>query len=144
MNLDAAIVRVLELSAEAQAKRREAAENSSEFHKLMGAVLAYGEALDLLTKLRKEFERRQRSTKTPLAALAYLFLSSNSSCTKRVEKAQEGENDSSNSPQENRKQSSVPAWSHFGLCVVCISAVRDYPRGRHKLSIGECPSSERR
>jgi len=82
MNPDAAIVRVLELSAEAQAKRREAAENSPEFHKLMGAVLAYGNALDLLTKLRKEFARQQRSTKTPLAALAYLFLSSNSSMHK--------------------------------------------------------------
>lgn len=54
MSPDEAIDRILELSAEAQAKRREAAENSSTFNKLTGAVLAYGEALDLLTKLRKQ------------------------------------------------------------------------------------------
>jgi hypothetical protein len=82
MNPDGAIIRVLELSAEAQANRREARENSPEFHKLTGAVLAYGQALGLLTKLRKEFARKQRSTRTPLAALAYLFLSSNSSMQK--------------------------------------------------------------
>lgn len=49
-----AIDRILELSAEAQTKRREAAENSATFHKLTGAVLAYGQALELLTKLQKE------------------------------------------------------------------------------------------
>jgi hypothetical protein len=54
MTPDKVIDRILELSAEAQTKRREAAENSPSFHKLTGAVLAYGEALDLLTKLRKE------------------------------------------------------------------------------------------
>jgi hypothetical protein len=54
MNTENAIDRILELSAEAQTKRREAAENSATFHRLTGAVLAYGQALNLLTKLRKE------------------------------------------------------------------------------------------
>jgi hypothetical protein len=54
MSRDRAIGQILELSAEAQKKRREAAENSPTFHKLTGAVIAYGEALELLTKLPKE------------------------------------------------------------------------------------------
>jgi hypothetical protein len=54
MSPDKAIDRVLELSARAQTKRRKAAENSPLFHKLTGAVLAYGKALDLLTRLPKE------------------------------------------------------------------------------------------
>ncbi len=54
MKTENAIDRILELSAEAQTKRREAAENSAMFHRLTGAVLAYGQALNLLTKLRKE------------------------------------------------------------------------------------------
>ena len=54
MSPEDAIDRILELSAEAQTRRREAPENSSAFHKLTGAVLAYGQALDLLTKLRKD------------------------------------------------------------------------------------------
>jgi hypothetical protein len=71
---DEAIDRILELSAQAQTKRREAAENSPTFHKLTGAVLAYGEALDLLTRLRKESNWKQRSSGTSVAA-ARLFLS---------------------------------------------------------------------
>jgi len=55
MSPDEAIDRILELSAQAQTKRRETTENSPTFHKLSGAVLAYGEALDLLTKLQKEY-----------------------------------------------------------------------------------------
>lgn len=55
MSPNKAIDRILELSAKAQTKRREAAENSPVFHRLTGAVLAYGEALDLLTKLRKKY-----------------------------------------------------------------------------------------
>ena len=74
MSPDKAIYRILELSAEAQTKRREATENSPSFHKLTGAVLAYGDALDLLTKLRKEYNWKQRSSGTPVAA-ARLFLS---------------------------------------------------------------------
>jgi hypothetical protein len=54
MSPDKAIDRILELSAEAQTKRREAAENSPTFHNLTGAVVAYGKALELLTKLKKE------------------------------------------------------------------------------------------
>ncbi len=63
MNPEMAIERVLELSAEAHTKRREAAENSPAFHKLTGAILAYGEALNLLTKLRKENARKQEAAK---------------------------------------------------------------------------------
>ncbi len=59
MSPDDAIDRILELSAEAHTKRREAALNSTMFHKLTGAVLAYGQALDLLTKLRKECSWKQ-------------------------------------------------------------------------------------
>jgi len=48
-----AIERILELSAEAQIKRREAAEDSPKFHNLTGAIVAYGKALDLLSKLEE-------------------------------------------------------------------------------------------
>jgi len=71
MSPNAAIDRILDLSAEAQAKRREAAENSPAFHRLTGAVLAYGEALSLLTKVRVDYYRQKGSIKT-LAAFAYL------------------------------------------------------------------------
>jgi hypothetical protein len=46
-----AIERILELSAEAQIKRREAADDSPTFHNLTGAIVAYGKALGLLSKL---------------------------------------------------------------------------------------------
>jgi hypothetical protein len=61
MSPDDAIDRILELSAEAHTQRREATENSTAFHKLTGAVIAYGQALDLLTKLRNEPSWKQRS-----------------------------------------------------------------------------------
>jgi hypothetical protein len=48
-----AIERILELSAEAQIKRREAAEDSARFHNLTGAIVVYGKALDLLSKLEE-------------------------------------------------------------------------------------------
>jgi len=51
MTPGSAIERILELSAEAQIKRREAAEDSPRFHNLSGAIVAYGKALDLLSKL---------------------------------------------------------------------------------------------
>src|SRR5262249_36258625 len=54
MSPDTVIDRILDLSAEAQAKRREIPEDSPEFHKLTGAVLAYGKVLNLLTKLRAD------------------------------------------------------------------------------------------
>jgi hypothetical protein len=78
MTPDEAIDQILELSAEAHTKRREAAGNSPAFHKLTGAVLAYGEALDLLTKLRKESNWKQRSSvsETSVAALGYSSLTS--------------------------------------------------------------------
>lgn len=69
MSPDDAIDRILELSAEAHTKRRQAAENSSAFHKLTGAVLAYGQALDLLTKLRKESSWKQSLPGNPVTAL---------------------------------------------------------------------------
>jgi hypothetical protein len=69
MSPDDAIDRILELSAEAHTKRRQAAENSSAFHKLTGAVLAYGQALDLLTKLRKESSWKQSLPRNPVTAL---------------------------------------------------------------------------
>ena len=47
------IERILELSAEAQIKRRVAAEDSPKFHNLTGAIVAYGKALDLLSKLEE-------------------------------------------------------------------------------------------
>jgi len=78
MSLDDAIDRILELSAEAHTKRREAAENSSTFHKLTGAVLAYGQALDILTKLRKDCYWKQSSPGAPVTALGYSPLASRS------------------------------------------------------------------
>jgi len=62
MSPEDAIDRILELSAEAHTKRREAVENSTAFHKLTGAVLAYGQALNVLTKLRKECSSKQSSS----------------------------------------------------------------------------------
>jgi hypothetical protein len=53
MSPDSAIERVLELSAEAQIRRREAAKNSPTFHNLSGAIIAYGKALSLLYKLKE-------------------------------------------------------------------------------------------
>jgi hypothetical protein len=52
MSPDSAIEQLLELSAEAQIKRREAAEDSAAFHNLTGAIVAYGKALGLLSKLK--------------------------------------------------------------------------------------------
>src|SRR5260370_21217119 len=74
MSPEDAIDRILELSAEAQTKRREAAENSSAFHKLTGAVLAYGQALDLLTKLPNKPHSHQRIPAAPVTALGYSSL----------------------------------------------------------------------
>ena len=53
MNQNSAIERILELSAEAHIKRREAVEDSPEFHNLTGAIVAYGKALGLLSKLKE-------------------------------------------------------------------------------------------
>ncbi len=78
MSPEDAIDRILELSAEAQTKRRAAPENSSAFHNLSGAVLAYGQALDLLTKLRKEPFWKQASPEAPVTALGYSSLPSSS------------------------------------------------------------------
>ena len=53
MSPNGAIERILEVSAEAQIKRREAAEDSPAFHNLTGAIIAYGKALGLLSKLKE-------------------------------------------------------------------------------------------
>jgi hypothetical protein len=53
MSPHSAIERILELSAEAQTKRREATEDSPAFHNLTGAIVAYGKALGLLSKLKE-------------------------------------------------------------------------------------------
>jgi hypothetical protein len=45
------IERILELSADAHIRRRETVRDSAEFHKLTGAIAAYGKALALLTTL---------------------------------------------------------------------------------------------
>jgi hypothetical protein len=57
---DSAIERILELSAEAQIQRREAAEDSPAFHNLTGAIVAYGKALGLLSRL-KEVQTKRHS-----------------------------------------------------------------------------------
>lgn len=50
------IERILELSADAHIKRREAAKDSSMFHNLTGAIAAYGKALALFTALQQREE----------------------------------------------------------------------------------------
>jgi hypothetical protein len=47
------IERILELSAEAQIRRRGTVKDSPEFHNLTGAIAAYGKALELLTALHQ-------------------------------------------------------------------------------------------
>jgi len=50
------IERILELSANAHIQRRLTVKDSAEFHKLTGAIAAYGKALALLTALREREE----------------------------------------------------------------------------------------
>jgi hypothetical protein len=47
------IERILELSADAHIRRRGMAVDSPEFHKLTGAIAAYGKTLELLTALQQ-------------------------------------------------------------------------------------------
>ena len=44
---DKGIERILELSADAHIRRRETPENSAAFHKLSGAIAAYGKVLEI-------------------------------------------------------------------------------------------------
>jgi hypothetical protein len=53
---DTGIERILELSADAHIKRREAAKDSPTFHHLTGAIAAYGKALALFTALQQREE----------------------------------------------------------------------------------------
>jgi hypothetical protein len=48
---DKVLERILELSADAQIRRRQAVWDSSEFHQLSGAIAAYGKTLALFTAL---------------------------------------------------------------------------------------------
>jgi hypothetical protein len=50
------IERILELSADAHIRRRWTVKDSPEFHKLTGAIAAYGKALALLTALQQREE----------------------------------------------------------------------------------------
>ena len=50
------IDQILELSADAQIRRRETVKGSPEFRKLTGAIAAYGKALALLTALQRREE----------------------------------------------------------------------------------------
>jgi hypothetical protein len=50
------IERILDLSADAQIKRREMSNDSAAFHQLTGAIAAYGKALALLTALQQREE----------------------------------------------------------------------------------------
>jgi hypothetical protein len=50
------IERILELSADAQIERRGTAMDSPAFHKLGGAITAYGKALSLLVTVREQGE----------------------------------------------------------------------------------------
>ena len=52
------IERILELSADAHIQRRGTIKGSPEFHKLTGAIAAYGKALALLTALQQWEELR--------------------------------------------------------------------------------------
>jgi len=51
-----AIERVLELSADAHIQRRMTVKGSPEFHKLAGAIAAYGRTLAVLTELQEREE----------------------------------------------------------------------------------------
>ena len=51
-----AIEQILELSADAHVRRRGTIQDSPEFHKLTGAIAAYGKALALLTALQRREE----------------------------------------------------------------------------------------
>ena len=51
-----AIERVLEMSADAQITRRETPKDSPAFHRLTGAIAAYGKALALLTAVQQREE----------------------------------------------------------------------------------------
>ena len=53
---NAALKQVLELSAEAHVERRKTVMNSPPFHRLTGAIAAYGKAIGLLVAL----EERER------------------------------------------------------------------------------------
>jgi len=51
--VDEFIEQILELSASAHVRRRAVAKDSPEFHTLCGAISAYGNALALLTTLKR-------------------------------------------------------------------------------------------
>ena len=60
--VDSAMQQVLELSAEAQIKRRSAAKDSAAYHELTGAIHAFGAALGVLSRLQQVEESRAASS----------------------------------------------------------------------------------
>ena len=66
---DKGIERILKLSANAHIQRRLTVKDSPEFHKLTGAIAAYGKSLELLTALREreEFHAIIHQCDAPLA-----------------------------------------------------------------------------
>ncbi len=63
MSPEKAIQQILELSADAQIRKRKAAKDSPEFHSLAGAIAAYGKALGLLVAL----QQRERILRNPVS-----------------------------------------------------------------------------
>lgn len=60
-----AIEQVLELSADAHIERRMTAQDSAAFHRLTGAIAAYGKALSLLLALEEREEFRPDCASEP-------------------------------------------------------------------------------
>jgi hypothetical protein len=67
---ESVIDEILELSADAQIKRREAAPASVTFHHLTGAILAYGKVLRALTKATEDLTEEYLVIKPMQSAVA--------------------------------------------------------------------------
>jgi hypothetical protein len=78
---DQAIEQVLEFSADAQIKRRQAAKNSAEYQQLSGAIRAYGEALGVLLNLHARDESREASYASRQASYLLIRQGARSECT---------------------------------------------------------------
>jgi hypothetical protein len=66
-----AIEGILELSADAHIRRRRTVKDSPEFHKLTGAIAAYGKTLALLTALQEREEFYELIDELEVFASAY-------------------------------------------------------------------------
>jgi hypothetical protein len=58
---DQLVERILELSADLQIKRRATANRTPAYYELSASIAAYGEALGVLTRLRRQREERDVS-----------------------------------------------------------------------------------